>query len=88
MRAHEAGALHGSLGTRGPDWLETPVNVNAIHRPLWPSTVTRGDDGAFRFEMCRGVFVWQVRAHAPLLLTTMFAPPPLPLPTRGRGEWS
>ena len=46
MRAHEAGALHGSLGTRGPDWLATPVDVNTLHRPLWPSTVERGDDGA------------------------------------------
>ena len=46
MRAHEAGALHGSLGTRGPDWLTTPTDVNALHAPLWPITVGRGDDGA------------------------------------------
>ncbi|MBX6752441.1 MAG: diaminopimelate decarboxylase, partial [Micromonosporaceae bacterium] len=46
MRAHEAGALHGSLGTRGPDWLTTPTDVNELHTPLWPVTVARGDDGA------------------------------------------
>jgi diaminopimelate decarboxylase len=46
MRAHEAGALHGSLGTRGPDWLATPHNVNALFRPLWPRTVQRGSEGA------------------------------------------
>ena len=46
MRAHEAGALHGSLGTRGPDWLRTPADVNALHAPLWPMTVQRGPEGA------------------------------------------
>jgi diaminopimelate decarboxylase len=46
MRAHEAGALHGSLGTRGPDWLSTPTDVNQLHGPLWPTTVARGADGA------------------------------------------
>jgi diaminopimelate decarboxylase len=46
MRAHEAGALHGSLGTRGPDWLATPTDINALYRPLWPATVDRGADGA------------------------------------------
>jgi len=46
MRAHEAGALHGSLGTRGPDWLSTPTDVNTLHRPLWPETVHRGDAGS------------------------------------------
>ncbi len=48
MRAHEAGALHGSLGTRGPDWLATPADVNTLLTPLWPVTVVRGDDGALR----------------------------------------
>jgi diaminopimelate decarboxylase len=48
MRAHEAGALHGSLGTRGPDWLSTPADINELYRPLWPATVHRGDDGALR----------------------------------------
>src|SRR5215831_6544197 len=46
MRAHEAGALHGSLGNRGPDWLATPNDVNSLVRPLWPRTVRRADDGA------------------------------------------
>ncbi|MFI6761473.1 diaminopimelate decarboxylase [Micromonospora sp. NPDC050417] len=45
MRAHEAGALHGDLGNRGPAWLRTPEDVNALLPQLWPRTVTRDDDG-------------------------------------------
>jgi len=45
MRAHEAGALHGDLGTHGPAWLRTPENVNALLPELWPRTVTRGETG-------------------------------------------
>jgi diaminopimelate decarboxylase len=41
MRAHEAGALHGDLGNRGPAWLRTPEDVNALVPQLWPRTVTR-----------------------------------------------
>jgi diaminopimelate decarboxylase len=48
MRAHEAGALHGNIGTRGPDWLTTPGDVNALLGPLWPVTVTRSDAGALQ----------------------------------------
>lgn len=46
MRAHEAGALHGDLGSRGPGWLRTPDDVNALLPQLWPRTVTRADAGA------------------------------------------
>ncbi|GAB1694141.1 diaminopimelate decarboxylase [Krasilnikovia sp. M28-CT-15] len=46
MRAHEAGALHGDLGSRGPAWLRTPEDVNALVPQLWARTVTRADDGA------------------------------------------
>ncbi|MBO4209558.1 diaminopimelate decarboxylase [Micromonospora echinofusca] len=46
MRAHEAGALHGDIGSRGPAWLRTPVDVNALVPQLWPRTVARGADGA------------------------------------------
>jgi diaminopimelate decarboxylase len=46
MRAHEAGALHGDLGSRGPAWLRSPSDVNALVPQLWPRTVTRGDEGA------------------------------------------
>ncbi|MFC8616948.1 diaminopimelate decarboxylase [Micromonospora purpureochromogenes] len=45
MRAHEAGALHGDIGSR-PAWLRTPVDVNALVPQLWPRNVTRADDGA------------------------------------------
>ncbi|KUL40714.1 diaminopimelate decarboxylase [Actinoplanes awajinensis] len=45
MRAHEAGALHGDLGNRGPAWLRTPEDVNALMPELWPRTVTRDDAG-------------------------------------------
>ncbi|OLE23882.1 MAG: diaminopimelate decarboxylase [Actinobacteria bacterium 13_1_20CM_3_71_11] len=46
MRAHEAGALHAEVGHRGPAWLRTPENVNALLPQLWPRTVTRDDAGA------------------------------------------
>ncbi|WP_341717388.1 diaminopimelate decarboxylase [Micromonospora sp. FIMYZ51] len=46
MRAHEAGALHGDLGNRGPAWLRTPADVNALTPQLWPRNTTRGDAGA------------------------------------------
>src|SRR3954462_10924050 len=45
MRAHEAGALHGDLGYRGPAWLRTPEDVNALVPQLWPRTVIRTDAG-------------------------------------------
>ncbi len=45
MRAHEAGALHAEAGSRGPAWLRTPTDVNALLPQLWPRTVTRGGDG-------------------------------------------
>jgi diaminopimelate decarboxylase len=45
VRAHEAGALHGDLGSRGPAWLRTPENVNALVPELWPRTVTRTGAG-------------------------------------------
>ncbi len=47
-RAHEAGAIHGDFGVRGPAWLRTPVDVNALMQPLWPQTVHKGTDGALR----------------------------------------
>lgn len=46
MRAHEAGALHGELGSTGPAWLRTPEDVNTILPQLWPSSVARAADGA------------------------------------------
>jgi diaminopimelate decarboxylase len=46
MRAHEAGALHADIGDRGPGWLRTPEDVNALMPRLWPRTVTRTDAGA------------------------------------------
>src|SRR4051812_1613563 len=46
MRAHEAGALHGDLGYRGPAWLRTPEDVNALVPQLWPRTVCRADAGS------------------------------------------
>ncbi|MER5453269.1 diaminopimelate decarboxylase [Micromonospora sp. NPDC002389] len=46
MRAHEAGALHGDIGNRGPAWLRTPGDVNALVPRLWPRNTRRGDGGA------------------------------------------
>ncbi|MGW5670428.1 diaminopimelate decarboxylase [Micromonospora sp. NPDC003776] len=45
MRAHEAGALHGEIGHRGPAWLRTPVDVNALVPQLWPRNVARAEGG-------------------------------------------
>ena len=44
MRAHEAGALHGQAGSRGPAWLDVPEDPNELVPALWPATV-RKDDG-------------------------------------------
>ncbi|MFF5179335.1 diaminopimelate decarboxylase [Micromonospora sp. NPDC000316] len=46
MRAHEAGAMHGDIGSREPAWLRTPEDVNALVPALWPRSVTRAADGA------------------------------------------
>jgi diaminopimelate decarboxylase len=46
MRAHEAGALHGDIGNRGPAWLRAPQDVNALVPQLWPRTVRRAESGA------------------------------------------
>lgn len=43
MRAHEAGALHGQAGDRGPAWLRPPEDVNAIVPLLWASGVSKRD---------------------------------------------
>jgi diaminopimelate decarboxylase len=45
MRAHEAGALHAEIGYRGPAWLRTPADVNALLPQLWPRTVSRDRAG-------------------------------------------
>jgi diaminopimelate decarboxylase len=38
--------MHGDLGNRGPAWLRTPEDVNALVPQLWPRTVTRAEAGA------------------------------------------
>jgi diaminopimelate decarboxylase len=48
MRAHEAGALHADVGHRGPAWLRTPRDVNALVESLWSTTAERGADGSLR----------------------------------------
>src|SRR5262245_25225461 len=44
-RAHEAGAIHGDFGHRGPAWLRTPIDVNALMASMWPQTVHQGANG-------------------------------------------
>ncbi len=46
MRSHEAGAIHGQAGSRGPAWLRQPRDVNALVPELWSAAVLRNDDGA------------------------------------------
>jgi diaminopimelate decarboxylase len=60
MRAHEAGALHGDLGNRGPAWLRTPEDVNALVPELWPRTVRRATEGDLRIG---GVSVVELAAE-------------------------
>ncbi|OUZ11387.1 diaminopimelate decarboxylase [Aeromicrobium sp. PE09-221] len=43
MRAHEAGALHGQAGDRGPAWLRHPDDVNGLVTPLWSENVSKVD---------------------------------------------
>lgn len=47
-RAHEAGAIHGDFGVRGPAWLRVPTDVNALMPSLWPGSVQKGSDGLLR----------------------------------------
>lgn len=41
MRAHEAGALHGRAGDRGPAWLHEPADVNALVPRLWSQNTAK-----------------------------------------------
>ncbi|MCW2800146.1 MAG: lysA [Aeromicrobium sp.] len=43
MRSHEAGALHGQAGDRGPGWLRAPENANELVPHLWASSVSKVD---------------------------------------------
>ncbi len=44
MRSHEAGALHGQSGDRGPAWLRTPEDSNELVPHLWAANVSKVDD--------------------------------------------
>ena len=46
MRAHEAGALHADINSRGPAWLHEPRDVNALVPLLWSTTARKNEDGA------------------------------------------
>jgi diaminopimelate decarboxylase len=43
MRSHEAGALHGQSGDRGPAWLRVPEDPNELVPHLWSSSVSKVD---------------------------------------------
>ncbi|MCW2748111.1 MAG: lysA [Nocardioidaceae bacterium] len=43
MRSHEAGAIHGQSGDRGPAWLKAPEDVNQLVPALWSSSVSKVD---------------------------------------------
>jgi len=43
MRAHEAGALHGQAGDRGPAWLRVPEDADELVPHLWASGVSKVD---------------------------------------------
>jgi diaminopimelate decarboxylase len=43
MRSHEAGALHGQAGDRGPAWLRSPDDANRLVPHLWSGGVSKID---------------------------------------------
>jgi diaminopimelate decarboxylase len=43
VRAHEAGALHADINTRGPAWLREPADPNEIVPLLWSETARKVD---------------------------------------------
>ncbi|MCD9199155.1 diaminopimelate decarboxylase [Aeromicrobium wangtongii] len=43
MRSHEAGALHGQAGDRGPAWLRNPEDPNQLVQQLWSDGVSKVD---------------------------------------------
>ena len=43
MRSHEAGAVHGQAGDRGPAWLRTPEDPNELVPHLWADGVSKVD---------------------------------------------
>ncbi|MCL8253044.1 diaminopimelate decarboxylase [Aeromicrobium fastidiosum] len=43
MRSHEAGALHGQAGDRGPAWLKNPDDPNELVPHLWSDGVAKVD---------------------------------------------
>ncbi len=46
MRAHEAGALHADINTRGPSWLREPRDANVLVPLLWSATARKNEHGA------------------------------------------
>jgi diaminopimelate decarboxylase len=46
MRAHEAGALHADINTRGPSWLSAPHDANDLVDLLWSTTARKNAAGA------------------------------------------
>jgi diaminopimelate decarboxylase len=45
VRAHEAGAVHGRAGQRGPAWLQVPEEADGLVERLWSSTAHKRADG-------------------------------------------
>ncbi|MBD8870117.1 diaminopimelate decarboxylase [Nocardioides donggukensis] len=43
MRAHEAGALHADINSRGPAWLRQPADPNDLVGHLWSATAEKAD---------------------------------------------
>ncbi|MGJ9421070.1 diaminopimelate decarboxylase [Aeromicrobium sp. CF3.5] len=43
MRSHEAGAIHGRAGDRGPAWLRNPDDSNELVGHLWAQNVSKID---------------------------------------------
>jgi diaminopimelate decarboxylase len=43
MRAHEAGAIHGQAGDRGPAWLQRLDDPNELVAHLWAANVSKSD---------------------------------------------
>ncbi len=42
---HVAGSIHADATAAGPQWLERPIDANALNPALWSSGVTRSEQG-------------------------------------------
>ena len=86
MRSHEAGALHGQAGDRGPAWLRVPEDANELVPHLWAVGRLQGRRRAHRGGGVRTRTRRRVRhARSTSSTRTTSAPAPERSATRSEG---